>query len=494
MALLGWLVAHHVVTVLVAVLTAGLSAAVLGQRRPTGSAYAWLLVLLFVPYLGIPLYVVFGGRKSRRRARSKSPLPEGVVGVASAHAHRIPETTARTVAWLDDGVAAYETFLREIRGAERSIHIVTFVVADDPTGCTLLEALAERAAAGVEVRLLLDDFLRFHAPRRLLRKLEAAGGEVRRFMPLFHLPFRGRGNLRNHRKIALFDGARAIVGGMNLADDYMGPLPSPTRWRDLSAVVTGDAVGPLGAIFDADWDFSGPPSPAARASVARVALLAQHEESRTPPPAPAPLRVVPSGPDAPNDAIYDAFLTAIFRAETRFWVATPYFVPDEPLTRALTVAAHRGVDVRIFVPPAPTTRSPTSLEARRSRARARGGARAAVPHDAAREGGPRGRVARRRRVGQLRHAEPVPRLRGGAVLLRTGRGRPAGALVRRDPGVVRRRAAGGGLGPDEGRVGRAAAGAAPLKRQPGGVCWPDVACPPHDCHAPRPCSRRDGRL
>ncbi len=350
MALLGWLVAHHVVTVLVAVLTAGLSAAVLGQRRPTGSAYAWLLVLLFVPYLGIPLYVVFGGRKFRRRARSKSPLPEGVVGVASAHAHRIPETTARTVAWLDDGVAAYETFLREIRGAERSIHIVTFVVADDPTGCTLLEALAERAAAGVEVRLLLDDFLRFHAPRRLLRKLEAAGGEVRRFMPLFHLPFRGRGNLRNHRKIALFDGARAIVGGMNLADDYMGPLPSPTRWRDLSAVVTGDAVGPLGAIFDADWDFSGPPSPAARASVARVALLAQHEESRTPPPAPAPLRVVPSGPDAPNDAIYDAFLTAIFRAETRFWVATPYFVPDEPLTRALTVAAHRGVDVRIFVP------------------------------------------------------------------------------------------------------------------------------------------------
>ncbi len=320
MALLGWLVAHHVVTVLVAVLTAGLSAAVLGQRRPTGSAYAWLLVLLFVPYLGIPLYVVFGGRKFRRRARSKSPLPEGVVGVASAHAHRIPETTARTVAWLDDGVAAYETFLREIRGAERSIHIVTFVVADDPTGCTLLEALAERAAAGVEVRLLLDDFLRFHAPRRLLRKLEAAGGEVRRFMPLFHLPFRGRGNLRNHRKIALFDGARAIVGGMNLADDYMGPLPSPTRWRDLSAVVTGDAVGPLGAIFDADWDFSGPPSPAARASVARVALLAQHEESRTPPPAPAPLRVVPSGPDAPNDAIYDAFLTAIYRAETRYWV------------------------------------------------------------------------------------------------------------------------------------------------------------------------------
>ena len=158
---LGWLVAHHVATVVVAVITAGLSAAVLGQRRPTGSAYAWLLVLLFVPYIGIPLYVVFGGRKFQHRARSKSRLPASATDAA--------QTTAETVAWLDDGVDAYEVFLREIRGAKRSIRIVTFVVGNDATGRSLVEALIERAASGVEVLLLIDDFLRIHAPASLLR-------------------------------------------------------------------------------------------------------------------------------------------------------------------------------------------------------------------------------------------------------------------------------------------------------------------------------------
>jgi cardiolipin synthase len=334
LAAFAWLVAHHVVTVVVALVTVGFSAAVLGQRRPTGSAYAWLLVLLFVPYVGIPLYVVFGGRKFERRARSKSPLPAQVAGSPGA-----PATSADAVLWLDDGVAAFETFLREIRAAKRSVRIVTFVVGDDVTGRALLEALVERAAAGVEVCLLLDDFLRYQAPKPLLAKLEAAGGQVRRFMPLLHLPFRGRGNLRNHRKIALFDGERAIVGGMNLADEYMGPAAKPDRWRDLSTLVSGRVVSLLDAIFRADWEYAS-----------AAPLAAQADVDAPPAETAAPVRVVPSGPDAPNDAIYDALLTAIFRAESRFWIATPYFVPDEPLMRALTVAAHRGVDVRVVVP------------------------------------------------------------------------------------------------------------------------------------------------
>ncbi len=339
MPIFGWLVAHHIVTVLVGVAMAGFSMAVLGQRRPSGSAFAWLLVILFIPYVGIPLYIVFGGRKFRRRAGLKSPLPAAVTG-------RAPETSAAEVVWLDDGVTAYDTFLREIRAATESIAIVTFVIGDDPTGRTLLAALAERARAGVKVRLLIDDFLRIHAPEPAIREVEAAGGEVRRFMPLIHVPFRGRGNLRNHRKIALFDGERAIVGGMNLADEYMGPetrapaAGGAPRWRDLSTFVTGSVVRPLASIFDADWAFAGHAAP----SVASV------DSTPTATAGSRPVHVIPSGPDAPNDAIYDALLMAIFRAEQRLWVATPYFVPDEPLMRALTVAAHRGLDVRVFVP------------------------------------------------------------------------------------------------------------------------------------------------
>jgi cardiolipin synthase len=381
MAIPGWLLTHYVISIIVGLVTAGFLGAVLGQRRPTGSAFAWLLVILFVPYLGIPLYLVFGGRKFRRRAQSKSKLPALATGTAQV-------TTAKSVTWLDDGILAYEAFLREIRGAKKSIRIVTFVVGDDPTGRSLMDALAERAAAGVEVRLLLDDFLRFHAPHDHLKRLEAKGGEVRRFMPLVHVPFRGHGNLRNHRKIALFDGERGIVGGMNLADEYMGPTASASRWRDLSTLVTGDALKPLAAIFEADWQFaSGTPLTASLSDEA---------------PGPISLRVVPSGPDAPNDAIYDSILTAIFRAESRFWVSTPYFIPDEPLVRALSVAAHRGV-----------------------------GARLPAPHDAPREGHACRRIAGHRGLRQLRHAQPLPRLRDRALLLRAVRGSAPRGVVRR---------------------------------------------------------------
>ncbi len=338
MAFVRSLLSHHVVSILVALLELGFASAILRQRRPTGSAAAWLLVILLVPYVGIPLYLVFGGRKYERRARSKSSL-------GSAEDPLPSPCSAESLEWLDDGTGAYEAFLSEILRAKKTIRIVTFVVGDDVTGRTLLEALAKRAQEGVEVRLLLDDLLRFRAPRSLLARVVAAGGRVERFMPLLHLPFRGRSNLRDHRKIALFDGERAIVGGMNLADEYMGPEPSPSRWRDLSILVSGEAVATLDHIFRADWEFAC----GERLSTA-AAPTGESANGDAPIAKKIPLDVLPSGPDSPTDAIYDAILTAIFRAERRFWIATPYFVPDEPLARALAVAARRGVDVRIVVP------------------------------------------------------------------------------------------------------------------------------------------------
>jgi cardiolipin synthase len=344
MTLIGWLFAHHISSLVVGIVTLGFAGSVLSQRRPTGSAFAWLLVIFLVPYLGIPLYLVFGGRKYKKRARSKSALalPEGAHPRALEDRSAAPNEmrawarSADRVEWLDEGTLAYHAFLREILAAKRSIRIVTFVVGDDETGGSLVQALTKRAQEGVEVRLLLDDLLRFHAPRHLIAKLVAAGGRVERFMPLIHVPLRGRANLRNHRKIAAFDGERAIIGGMNLADEYMGPTPSEGRWRDLSILVSGEVVATLDHVFRADWEFAcgeqlSPPNTLQAAG-------------------PIPMSVVPSGPDAPTDPIYDAILTAIFRAEHRFWIATPYFVPDEPLVRALAVAARRGVDVRLIVP------------------------------------------------------------------------------------------------------------------------------------------------
>lgn len=326
-----WFLTHHVVSLATNFLVLVFVLSLLRQRRPAGTAIAWLMAVVLLPYLGIPLYLVFGGRKLVHRARTKQRLAVAPGGGALG----VPETSLSDVAWLDDGVAAFECFMAQIQGARRSIRIVTFVLADDEAGRPLVQALIARAREGVEVRLLIDDLLRFHAPRAALRELVLAGARVERFMPLFHLPFRGHGNLRNHRKIALFDGERAIVGGMNLGREYLGPSADPGRWRDLSLLVSGAAVAELDAVFRADWQFacaeilSAPPAPG---------------------PGPIPVRVVPSGPDAATDPIYDADLTAIYRAEERIWIATPYFLPDEALIRALIIAVRRGVEVCVLTP------------------------------------------------------------------------------------------------------------------------------------------------
>jgi cardiolipin synthase len=173
--------------------------------------------------------------------------------------------------------------------------------------------------------------------------LRAAGGEVKRFMPV--LPFvssRTSANLRNHRKIAVFDEHTAIVGGHNLAREYMGPEPLRKRWRDFGAVIAGPAASLLNEVFLADWAFASNQS-----------LDTLHKEQR-----PEALRsegasevqVVASGPDVDGDPLYEAILSMIQEAERSIWIVTPYFIPDEVLLRSLVVKARAGCGVTLIVP------------------------------------------------------------------------------------------------------------------------------------------------
>ncbi len=147
-----WLIPQHVLAVLVGLLTFGFAAATLRQRRPTGSAAAWLLLIVMVPYVGIPLYLSFGGRKVKRRALKKIPLAARAeslrlaftqiraLGSRSDGSALEPADSSR-VEWLADGVAAYGAFLAEIAAAKRSIRVQTFILGDDSTGRGILDAL-----------------------------------------------------------------------------------------------------------------------------------------------------------------------------------------------------------------------------------------------------------------------------------------------------------------------------------------------------------------
>lgn len=243
---------------------------------------------------------------------------------------------------LETGEADFEALERHILAAKRSIHIATFILGNDETGQRIVSLLARRASEGVRVRLLLDALGCFGTSGRFVDPIRKAGGEVGRFMPVMPFTSRGSANLRSHRKIAIFDGATAIVGGRNIALEYMGSAPSPKRWRDFGAVIEGPGALVLGEVFIADWCFvTRKPAEDVRADAqaAGAPILGSCE-----------MQVVASGPDVPGDPLYEGIVAMIQQAERYIRIVTPYFIPDDVIQRSLIVKARAGCEVTLVLP------------------------------------------------------------------------------------------------------------------------------------------------
>jgi len=319
------------------------------QRRSPTNIISWLLLIVIVPYFSILLYFLFGTRKRPVR-KSKSSLHvkgvdetagkvnsiDGILranGIAGVSEHNSFE-------FISDSVTAYDTLMEEIQKAQKSISFSTYIFTNDSVTKTIGAALMEKAAEGVRVRLLIDSLgsyglYFFQGPIRRLRK---AGCEVHFFMPLFRLPYQNYINLRNHRKVYLFDETTLLTGGMNLSDEYMGPQKSSIRWEDILFKSSGDAAYQYAQIFEADWAY-------ASGTALRQADLPQNRRFGD-----AAIQVVPSGPDIEGDALFEALISAIHTARERIWIVTPYFIPDEVLMLALKIAKHKGLDVKLITP------------------------------------------------------------------------------------------------------------------------------------------------
>ncbi len=350
MSLLSWIFVQFLPT-LGFILALVLLSHIIRERRPPTSTLAWLMAIIFIPYLGVPFYFIFGIKKVKHQIDSKQMLPiqpaSDLVGEAP-HTELItypgygvfqPTSNNRT-RLLINGDDAFHTIIEEIEKAKHSISVGTFILGKDKTGRAIVQTLARKASDGITVRLLLDAVGSVAITQDFLSPLLKAGGKAAFFMPMKHLPFRGRANLRNHRKMVLVDEKTAIIGGMNLASQYMGLKNSARLWQDLSLKVEGPVVPHLNEIFRSDWQF------------------AAHEELTVPLPSgnvtsttnPVTIQMVASGPDVEGHSLRDTILTGLFRATRRIWIVTPYFVPDEMLVESLSMAAKRGVDVRVIIP------------------------------------------------------------------------------------------------------------------------------------------------
>jgi cardiolipin synthase len=298
----------------------------------------------------VPAYLLFGGRKLRRTAEMKGYLyddssangvahPENRIEKVLSSAGMPPARGDNYVEVITDGTEAYRRLIQMIDEAEHHIDIMTFILGREEVGKAVIERLAARAAEGVEVRLLLDALGCMWSRGRFADPLRNAGGKVGIFMPVLPLRRKWSANLRNHRKIATFDGETALIGGMNLASSYMGPWPKTDRFIDTSTVVRGPAVHDLAVVFSSDWEF------------------ATDEANVCHPPEPTKIdqgdavaQVVASGPDVAGDPLYEAILCATYEANDRIWITTPYLIPDEGLFKALLLQARLGRDVRVILP------------------------------------------------------------------------------------------------------------------------------------------------
>jgi cardiolipin synthase len=328
-----------------------LLAHILRERRSPTSTLAWLMSIIFIPYLGVPLYLMFGGRKMISRTAAKPALSQDKPGpFLDSGFYRgalfepgdgiFPPSAGNRITLLPEGKQAFQTILDLIQNARRSVYVATFILGKDETGHTIVRALTEKAAQGVKTYLLLDALGSVRISRKFLAPFLEAGGQAAFFMPMIHLPFRGRANLRNHRKMIICDNQTAVIGGMNLASEYMGTHESGCRWQDLSLMVRGPATDHITDMFRSDWNFAG-----------KTRLDFQTFPRQTPGSESKGItQLIASGPDVRNDSLRNAILTSFFRAQQRIWIVTPYFVPDELVLEALCIAVYRKVNVSVIIP------------------------------------------------------------------------------------------------------------------------------------------------
>ncbi len=328
----------------------------LQQRRHPAAALSWLLMFVFLPLMAIPAFLLFGQRKIKANTRNLAPpwpiqsrsnlgenrgeasrgwMSEMLVSLGGA-----PVRDVRGVELELSGEAAEQAVWNAIDDARHRICVSTYVLGNDRIGNELIERLAARARAGVDVRLLLDGVGCFFVRHQQLRSLTSAGGQVARAFPPLRRMLQRQSNFRNHRKMVLVDGKRLWMGGRNFADEYFLGKPPAKAWPDLSLTVFGEVAMDAEAVFTLDWFWACGERLRPTETTASVGAGTDAQQ----------VQLLTCGPDQTQDSLQSFIVTACYRAQSRIMAVTPYLIPDPSLIQALGLAARRGVAVDLVLP------------------------------------------------------------------------------------------------------------------------------------------------
>lgn len=330
----------------------------LDNRNPV-KTMAWVLVLVFLPVVGLAFYFFFGRNTRKERLISKKgfsrlskrPMAEYQAQEALGDFtgrnqlipffHRVSNALpfeGNDVQVFTDGYSMYQELFRRIAKAKHHIHLEFYIFENDAVGRLLRDLLIDKAREGVSVRLLYDDVGCWDVNPMFYDEMLCEGIEVRSFLKVRFPQFTSKVNYRNHRKLAIIDGKVGFIGGMNIALRYLKGVPWG-MWRDTHICLKGKAVYGIQTAFLTDWF-----------AVDRTLLTSAQYFPKMDTVGTSVAQIVTSDPVGEWHDIMLGLVKAISCAQRYIYVETPYFLPTEQVMAAFQTAALSGVDVRLMIP------------------------------------------------------------------------------------------------------------------------------------------------
>ena len=335
---------------------------------------AYLLLVIFVPLLGMIFYFSFGINYRKRKLYCKKLIEDeylagkikgnviaysknifeqnhSIVAQFKEHAHLLvrdnlsPLTAGNDVKLLINGEHKFSEVIAALKAAQHHIHIEYYIYEDDKIGNEITNILIQKAKEGIAVRFIYDDFGSRAIRKKMVPKMKTAGIDVFPFYKITFISFANRVNYRNHRKIIVIDGKTAFVGGINVSDKYINNTNDPKKlfWRDTHLRIDGPGIHYLQYLFLCDWNFCAKAN--LQPDSAFFPQLSSFEGNAN-----KLVQIAASGPDSDRPTILYSLLQAISLAKEEVLITTPYFIPGESIIDALVVAALGGVSVKLLVP------------------------------------------------------------------------------------------------------------------------------------------------
>lgn len=339
---------------------------ILLENRNPLKALAWILLIVFLPFIGIIIYIIFGQNRRRenrinRKFYSRILLKPQTLGLSkkikkkdisqSKYANLItlisnkqaapPLLTARDIKIYSNGNDMYSQLFDDIIEAKESIHLQSYIFEDGRLFSKLSKLLIEKAQQGLRIRIIYDYIGSYSVSQKKWKNLQKYGIEIYPFMKVFLPIFSSDINYRNHRKLIIIDAKIGYIGGMNVADRYIYG-DKYGEWRDTHFRLKGNIVASLQEMFLLDWF-----------SVSRKVFnfdkyfkIDNEHCSKVE----IPIQVFTGGPMTEWHDIEQCFISMIMRATKNILIETPYFSPTEPINTAIITMALSGVNVEIIIP------------------------------------------------------------------------------------------------------------------------------------------------